>query len=161
MNKGTLSLPDNPEEIFPRNQAALEARIVHDIMCGAGGILVWWWGTFDGRCMKAFETGTRLGANYGDIMRQGTLGLKKVGISDEFYLLTAENNRGKLVCLVNTSFVCEDIVTSAAAVLKELPEKTIILNVLSGKTETLEDIKKRLESTYKSGNVSLWFFAKK
>ena len=161
MNKGTLSLPDNPEEIFPRNQAALEARIVHDIMCGAGGILVWWWGTFDGRCMKAFETGTRLGANYGDIMRQGTLGLKKVGISDEFYLLTAENSRGKLVCLVNTSFVCEDIVTSAAAVLKELPEKTIILNVLSGKTETLEDIKKRLESTYKSGNISLWFFAKK
>lgn len=161
MNKGTLSLPDNPEEIIPRNQAALEARIVHDIMCGAGGVLVWWWGTFDGRCMKAFETGTRIGANYGDIMRQGALTRKKAGLSDEFYLLTAENSRGKLVCLVNTSFISEDIVTAHEAVLKELPEKTILLNVLSGKTETLEDIRKRLESSYKKGNVSLWFFAKK
>ncbi len=161
MAKGTLSLPDNPEEIDARNQAGLEARIIHDTMCGAGGILVWWWGTFDGRCMKAFETGTRLGAEYGDILRHGTLARKKVGISDDFYLLTAENSLGKLVCLVNTSFICEDIVLSSETVMKEIPEKTIILNVLSGKSETREDIRKRLESSYKKGNVSVWFFAKK
>ncbi len=161
MAKGTLSLPDNPEEIDARNQAGLEARIVHDIMCGAGGILVWWWGTFDGRCMKAFETGTRIGAEYGDILRQGTLNRKKAGLSEDFYLLTAENSRGKLVCLVNTSFVCEDIVLAPETVLKELPEKTIFLNVLSGKTETREDIRKRLDSSYKRGNTSVWFFAKK
>ena len=161
MAKGTLSLPDNPEEIDSRNQAGLEARIIHDIMCGAGGILVWWWGTFDGRCMKAFETGTRIGADYGDILRQGILARKKAGITEDFYLLTAENGRGKLVCLVNTSFVCEDIVLSPENVLKELPEKTIILNVLSGKTETREDIRKRLETSYKRGNTSIWFFTKK
>jgi len=111
--------------------------------------------------MKAFETGTRIGAEYGDILRQGSIVRKKAGITDDFYLLTAENSRGKLVCLVNTSFVCEDIVIAPETVLKELPEKTIITNVLTSKTETREDIRKRLEASYTKGATSIWFFAKK
>ncbi len=161
MTKGTLSLPDNPEEIDARNQAGLEARIIHDIMCGAGGVLVWWWGTFDGRCMKAFETGTRIGAEYGDILRHGALTRRKVGITDDFCLLTAENSRGKMVCLVNNSFVSEDIVLNPESVLKEIPEKAILVNVLSGQNETREEIRTRLESPYKNGNISVWFMAKK
>jgi len=157
MGNATLSFPHGFDEMGTRDPAYLEARIIHDIMCGSGGIFIWWWGTLDGRCLKVFETGSKLAASYGDIMLDGKHTYRPIGLTKDFNLLTSSNKRGKLICLANPSRYTEDRVLNPGKVMKNFPKNQKILNVLTGKDETFKQIAKRIESVYRKGDVSLWF----
>ena len=157
MGNATLSFPHGYDEMGTRDQAYLESRIIHDIMCGSNGLFIWWWGTLDGRCLKAFETGSRIAAEYGDIMINGEHKFSPVGLTKDFYLLTASNKRGKLICLANPSRFTEDKVLTPSAVMGNFPKNTKALNVISGKQETYDEVSKRVNSVYRKGDVSLWF----
>ena len=160
MGNATLSFPHGYDEMGTRDPAYLEARIIHDIMCGSGGIFIWWWGTLDGRCLKAFETGSRLAVEYGDIMLDGEHEYRQVGLTKDFNLLTSSNKRGKLICLANPSRYTEDRVLNSDEVMKLFPEKQKVLNVLTGKYETFKQVRKQVEKVYRKGDVSLWFVKK-
>jgi hypothetical protein len=157
MGNATLSFPHGYDEMGTRDPAYLEARIIHDIMCGSGGIFIWWWGTLDGRCLKAFETGSRLAADYGDIMLDGEHKYRPAGLTKDFNLLTSSNKRGTLVCLANPSRHTEDRVLTPGEIMKLFPKNQKTLNVLTGKHETFKQIAKRIEAVYRKGDVSLWF----
>jgi carbohydrate binding protein with CBM4/9 domain len=157
MGNATLSFPHGYDEMGTRDQAYLEARIIHDIMSGSGGLFIWWWGTLDGRCLKAFETGSKLAAKYGDIMLDGAHKYRQVGLTKDFSLLTSSNKRGTLICLANPSRHAEDRVLNPEAVMTLFPKKQQILNALTGKYETFSQISKRVAAIYRKGDVSLWF----
>lgn len=157
MGNATLSFPHGYDEMGTRDPAYLEARIIHDIMCGSGGIFIWWWGTLDGRCLKAFEIGSNLAAKYGNIMLDGKHSYRQVGFTKDFNLLTSSNKRGKLICLANPSRYTEDRVLNPGEVMKLFPKNQKILNVLTDKHETFKQIAKRIKAVYRKGDVSLWF----
>ncbi len=160
MANATLSFPHGYDEMSLRDPAYLEARIIHDIMCGSGGIFIWWWGTLDGRCLKAFETGSRIAVEYGDILLDGKHSRLKVGKTRDFYLLTAENRRGKLISLSNPSRFTSDLVLEPDAVIRQFPADAKIIDLLKGRETNMQTIAKRLARPYKKGDVSLWYIKK-
>lgn len=157
MANATMSFPSGFDEIGGRSPAYLEARIVHDMMCGSAGIFIWWWGTLDGRCLKAFETGASLAKNYRDILLDGKHIYRKAGENADFYLLTAENHRGKLVALANPSQFAEDMVNDPESVMSEFRGPGPYLNLRTGMLDSRNTIRQRLNERFTSGGYELWF----
>ncbi len=157
MVSSTLGIPSGIDELIMRNQAYLESRIIHDMMCGAGGVYIWWWGTLDGRCIKALANASRIGEEYGDILLEGKHITKKIGITAEFVLLTSIHSRGKIIALVNPSSLTEDVILEPDSILNEFPENVEYTNLISGKKETRSNIKSRIDTIFRQGDVALWF----
>lgn len=157
MANATLSFPNGYDELSGRTQAYLESRIIHDLMCGSGGIFIWWWGTLDGRCMKAFETGAKISAAYSDILSAGQVEYRKIGQNNDFYLITATAGRGRLVALVNPSRYQEDRVSDPEAVMALFADTDKVTNVLTEQKESPDEIRKRASALFRSGDAELWF----
>ncbi|MDR1280528.1 MAG: hypothetical protein LBK99_06865 [Opitutaceae bacterium] len=153
----TLSFPIGYDEMGTTNQAYVEGRVICDLMCGAPGLFIWWWGTLDGRCMKAFETGTHIAQKYGRLIRDGTRQYQKIGGTATFYLLTATGPGGKLVCLANPSELTEDIVSDPEKVLNEIPAGSRIIDARTGAQLSREELGRRILRIFRSGDTELWF----
>ena len=157
MANATLSFPKGFDELGYRSQAYLEVRIIHDLLCGSKGIFIWWWGTLDGRCLKAFETGTRLAERFGHLIANGELTHAKAGLTDDFQLLTVRGTEGVLVSLVNPSKSTEDRVLDPESVLQKIPADTPVTDALTGRLASRDAIRERLERVFAEGDVELWF----
>lgn len=157
MANATLSFPKGFDELANRNQAYLEARIIHDLLCGSKGIFIWLWATLDGRCMKAFETGTHIAERFGKLIADGQLAHTKAGATDDFQLLTVRGTEGTLISLANPSKSTEDMVLDPEAVMREFPQDAEILDARTGKAVQLADIRQRLDRVFRDGDVELWF----
>lgn len=158
MANATLSFPTGYDELGRTDQSYLEARVVHDLLSGSKGLFVWWWGTLDGRCMKAFETGTRIVREYKDLLEKGKLNYYEIGKTKDFYLLSLIDEKGKLVSLTNPSSFTEDKVSDVTRVMKEFKNtKDPIIDVLNGDLVSKEQIEKQVSKVFKSGDVKLWY----
>lgn len=157
MANATLSFPKGFDELGYRSQAYLEARIIHDLLCGSKGIFIWWWGTLDGRCLKAFETGTHLAERFGHLIANGELTHTKAGLTEDFQLLTVRGPEGTLVSLVNPSKSTEDRVLDPESVLQKIPADTPVTDALTGLLVSRDAIRERLDRVFAEGEVELWF----
>jgi hypothetical protein len=155
--KSTLGMPFGNNDLGLRNQAYLEAKIIHDIMCGSNGVYIWWWGTLDGRCLTAIANASKIGEEFGDIILGGQRTIKKIGVTSEFVLITVANNRGKLVALVNPSLYSEDMILEPAQVLGVFPEKTEITNLITRKIEKNDTIRARVDGVFRQGDFAIWY----
>jgi hypothetical protein len=134
------------------------ARYIHDIVSGSGGIYIYWWGTLDGKCLKAFEEASILAAKYGDTMLNGKHTSTPIGETENFHLIIAEDPKGKLICIANVNTLrFEDKILSPSKVIEFFPSKGKILNVLTGNEESLASIEKRISKIFKVGDVCLWY----
>lgn len=157
MANATLSFPHGFDELTFRNQAYLESRVVHDLMCGSRGLFIWWWGTLDGRCLKAFELGARISDVYGDVLRCGIRSARKIGLSSDLYFLKCSSPIGSLYCVSNPSRYTDDRVVDIESLANEFPAGVSYCNVVTSAEESRDSVIASAGSVYRQGAFSLWF----